>query len=196
MPDLDLKEDDVWLYLTAVLGEKPAVDKEGQVTLECPFRSHPGFLSYVIPAAGRWYCPAGCARGDLAIYEWGRSRVAYLRQAQQSVLKIIEAEKQKNLMAEKATLAARYSALEGLQDSAKRLFGMIARNRGQARRYYQQGSHMNHREFRNGLRELLRRGLISKKTVPATGRRRRVCYFSVVAGKPPTGSMPDEGVSC
>jgi hypothetical protein len=126
----------------------------------------------------------------------GRAKILDLREARQAVLRIIGAGRQEALLTEQEAKAALDKATDSLPSDAKKLFWMIARNPGRPRRYYQQGSHMNRREFRNGLRELGRRGLISKKVAPTTGGRRRVCYFPVVAGNPTTTPKVDDTGSC
>lgn len=207
MTELNFSEEEVLLYVKAVLGEMPARDEKGTFRLDCPFPFHPGGFSYMDPANGRFHCRGGCARGELAVFEVGRAKLPGLREARQAVLRIIGAEKEKvrladqaakerALLAELEAKAAEAKALEGLPHDVRKLFKMINRSPGRSRRLLQQSSHAGAYGFRRAIRYLERSGLVTWADERVSGGKRRRRYYPVLPSQPSPTPTRDDEPSC
>jgi len=205
MIELNLNEEEVRLYLKAVLGELPARSENGTTRPDCPFPFHPGGFIYMDPANGCFHCRGGCARGELAVFEMGRAKLPGLREARQAVLRIIETEKEKArlavheakeraMLAEQEAKAAEAKALEALPYGVRKLFKMINRHPGRSRRHLQQSSHVGAYRFRKAIRQLERSRFVTWEDHRVAGGKRRRIYFPVVLSQPSaTPTTNDEG---
>ena len=182
---------EVSLYLAAVHGKEPLPGADGMLRLLCtwPFPAGPAHELLLDPKSGRWRCQNDHGGGDLADLERGRARISDHRQAEQAVLKIIREAKERKRQAEEAIKAARDKQVKDLPVAVRSLLRIIDRHpEGIARRDLQQQSHMRRAEFRKGLKDLERRGLIRSQRVPNRLKRRpTVVYFSVVDTEPASG---------
>jgi len=207
MTELNFTEAEVCFYLEAVLGKKPVRDEKGNYLLTCPFAAHRTLFVYMQPSTGDFYCRAGCAGGELAVFEMGRSKIFDLREARRAVLKIIGAEKEKARLADQAARdrallaaqeakAAREKALEGLPDDVKKLLRMVDRHPGKSRRWLQQYSHLYAHQLHKAIRFIERRKLVAWKDERVSGGRRRRLYFPLDVSQPPTTMTTDDEASC
>jgi hypothetical protein len=179
--------EEVGLYLEGV-GIRQRPDAHGRVRIPCPFplQASPPHDLLMDAKTGLWTDQGPHGRGDLVDFEQGRSRIFDNRAAENAVLRIIRETRESQRRAEEARKAARDKQVDDLPGRVRSLRRSIDRHpEGIARRDLQQGSHMRSGEFRKGLKELERRGLIRSQRVPGRLRRGpKVIYFPVATSEP------------
>jgi hypothetical protein len=175
--------EDIALYLQSAVmpSETPRLGRDGRVLLRCPVRSQPPHDISMDPTTGKWLCLGGtCGCGDIFDYHSIKFKISRQREAENAVVQVIREAREKIRQAEEAIRAARYATVDDCPKFVRGLLRIIDRHpAGISRRDLQQKAHWSANQFRKGLRELERRGLMRWERQKCAQGPARIVYFPI-----------------